>query len=425
MKKMNSSEGWLVVFAGFLTLTVAAGIGWYVFPVYLGVIHEEMGWSITQLTFGITIWALAGAVFSPLVGAWIDKYGPRRLIVTGTICQIVVTILLSRMTELWHMYVLFVGAAFASTANTYIPISTAIAQWFDEKRGMAMGVALVGMGVGGIFVPPLATAFLGRFGWRTGYLIFSVFLVALLVPISLWIKTGPGIGDNNDGPQKESGEDSQEGPQKDSAPEAPAEDTGGLTAAEAMRTRSFWTLGLGDMLIGVVFTTVIINMVFFSMQAGVSEWSATFAYSTFLAFTAAGIFIFGAATDKVKIRWLMIFCYGVPAIAMLFLFRLPSLPFLFLFAIIFGATGGGRSALWPLALGRCFGVRHVGSIFGWLNIPFMLGNAIGPVLGGYIFDRTGSYGALFGISAAASAISIVFISLMRKEYGSARLQEGL
>ena len=108
MKKMNSSEGWLVVFAGFLTLTVAAGLGWYVFPVYLGAIHEDTGWSITQLTFGITIWALAGAVFSPLVGAWTDKYGPRRVILAGTVCQIIITILLSRMTALWHMYALFV-----------------------------------------------------------------------------------------------------------------------------------------------------------------------------------------------------------------------------------------------------------------------------------------------------------------------------
>ena len=174
------------------------------------------------------------------------------------------------------------------------------------------------------------------------------------------------------------------------------------------------------MLIGVVVTAVIVNMVFFSVQAGVSDWGATIAYSTFLALNAAGIFIFGAAADKFEIKRLMLFCYGVPAIAMLLLFRLPSLPFLFLFAILFGATGGGRSALWPLALGRCFGVRHLGSIFGWLNIPFMLGNAIGPVLGGYIFDTTGSYRALFGVSAAASAISIAFISLMRKEYGSLR-----
>jgi OFA family oxalate/formate antiporter-like MFS transporter len=96
--------------------------------------------------------------------------------------------------------------------------------------------------------------------------------------------------------------------------------------------------------------------------------------------------------------------------------------FLYSFAVIFGATGGGRSALWPLSLGRCFGVRHLGTIFGWLNIPFMIGNATGPVLGGYIFDRTGNHRLLFGISAVVSVIAVIFIALMRKEYGSTNLR---
>jgi len=415
MTKSNSSEGWYVVFAGFLSLTVAAGIGWYVFPVYLGAIHEELGGSITQLTFAITVWALAGAAFSPLAGWWIQKYGPRKVMTIGTILQIVITILLSRMTAPWHMYVLFIGAAFASVANTHIPVSTAIAQWFDKNRGTAMGVALLGMGFGGIVVPPLAKVFSDHYGWRTAYLIFSFFLMALLLPIILWIRTGPAGSDGEEHPDTS-------GSTEPASPPA-VYDVGGLTAAESMRTRSFWTLGIGDLLIGVVFTTVVVNMHYFSIQSGVSEWPATIAYSTFLAVSAIGIILFGATSDKIKIRWLMIFCYGIPAVAMLFLFRLPSLVFLFLFAVIFGVTGGGRSALWPLTLGKCFGVRHMGTIFGWLNIPFMLGNAIGPVLGGYIYDTTGSYRMLFVLSAAAAAVSVVFISLMRKEYGSRQLQD--
>ncbi len=414
MKPSNPRSGLLVVLAGFLSLTVAAGIGWYVFPIYLGAIHEEMGWSFTQLTFAITVWALTGAVFSPLVGWWIQKYGPRKIMTIGTVLQIIITILISRMTALWHMYILFIGASFASIANTHIPVSTAIAQWFDQKRGTAMGVALQGMGFGGMIVPPLAKLFSEHYGWRTGYFIFSFFLLALLVPITLWIRTGPGAHERSSDGEDHAGKNSSPAPASQTAPQGVA----GLTAAESMHTRSFWTLGIGDLLIGVVFTTVVVNMVHFSTQSGVSEWAATFAYSTFLFLNTIGILLFGVASDTIKIRWLMIFCYGVPAIAMLLLFRLPALFFLYLFAVIFGATGGGRTALWPLALGRCFGIKDLGTIFGWLNIPFMIGNAIGPVLGGYIFDTTGSYRMLFGLAAVASAISMVFISLMRKEYGS-------
>ena len=413
MKNSNSSEGWLVVFAGFLTLTVGAGIGWYVFPLYIGAIHVETGWSITRLTLAVTVWALAGAAVSPPIGWLIQKYGPKKVMLIGTVCQIVITFLISRMTLQWHMYALFVGAAVANTANTYIPISTAISQWFDEKRGMAMGMALVGMGVGGLVVPPLATYFLENYGWRQGYFFFSFFLVALLIPIALWIQQGPAA----DSDDKDDGSRPEDVPLAESMPETGARDVGGLMAAESMRTRSFWGLGLGDLLIGVLFTTVIVNMPYFTEQSGVSTWGSTMAYSTFLAVQALGIFIFGAASDKFKIRRLMILCYGVPAIAMLCLFKLPSLIFLYAFAVVFGLTGGGRNALWPLALTESFGVRNIGTIFGWLNIPFMLGNAIGPVLGGYIFDTTGSYDLLFGLSAAASAISIFFVALMRKEYG--------
>jgi MFS family permease len=416
MKESNSSEGWLVVFAGFLTLTVAAGIGWYTFPVYLGPIHEDLGWGIDKLTFAVTIWALAGAAFSPTVGGWIQKYGPRKVMTIGTIVQIVVTILLSRMTALWHMYALFVGAAFASTANTYIPISTAISQWFDEKRGTAMGIAMLGMGVAGIVVPSLAVVFLEKYGWRTGYFIFSFFLIALLVPINLWIRKGPAAG----GDKEDEGSSSHTNPSADPAVDASVEGVTGLMASESMRTRSFWGLGLGDFLIGILFTAVIINMPFFTESAGVSKWGATRAYSTFLAFTAIGIFIFGAAADKIKIRWLMILCYGIPAIAMLFLFRLPSLFFLYSFAVVFGTTGGGRNALWPLSLSECFGVKDIGTIYGWLNIPFMFGSAIGPALGGYIYTRSGDYQMFFTLCVAASAVSIPFISLMRREYDRAR-----
>lgn len=408
-----------MVFAGFLSLTIAAGIGWYVFPVYLGAIHEDMGWSITELTFAVSVWALAGAVFSPPVGWCIQKYGPKKVMLIGTVCQIVTTFLISRMTVQWHMYALFVGAAFANIANTYIPISTAIAQWFDEKRGTAMGMALLGMGVGGILVPQVATYFLQNYGWRKGYFFFSFFLVALLIPIGLWIKQGPAAG----GDGKDDENLSKADPSVESVTEAGTGEVAGLMATESIRTRSFWGLGSGDLLIGILFTTVIVNMPFFTELSGVSKWGSTYSYQTFLALQAVGIFVFGAAADKFEIRRLMILCYGVPAIAMLFLFKLPSLTFLYLFAIVFGLTGGGRNALWPLALGKSFGLKDIGTIYGWLNIPFMLGNAIGPVLGGRIYDMTGNYNMLFAISAAASAISIIFISLMRKEYGGAQSRE--
>lgn len=407
MQKNGLSSSWKVVAAGFLCMTVAAGIGWYVFPVYLTSIESALGANRTQMSLAVTVWAFVGGAFSPFVGRWIDKYGARKVMTAGTICQIVTTVLLGRMTSLWQLYALFILASLASVANTTLPVSAIVARWFDKSRGTVMGIALLGMGLGGFIMPKLAGFFLSHSGWRGGYLYFALILAALLIPITLWVREKPA-GTNT----LQAGE----------ARTAADVNTFGesliyksLSVAESARTRSFWTLSIGDFLIGLVFTTVIVHMVAFSTDAGFSMASATTAYGAFNICNALGILTFGAASDKIKIRRMMVFCYSVPAFSMFLLFGLHSLWPLYIFAVIFGVTGGGRSALWPLALGESFGVGEMGAILGWLNIPFMTGNAIGPYFAGYIYDVAGSYQNVFLLCIGISLFAGFFISLMRNE----------
>lgn len=400
MKKQVAS--WKVMAAGFLCMTIAAGIGWYVFPVYMTTIESELKTNREMIALAVSIWALVGGAFSPVVGNWIDKYGPRRIILAGTIVQIIGTFLLARITSLWQLYVLFIVAALASTANTTIPVSFMISRRFDENRGAAMGVAMLGMGIGGLIMPIIANVFLENIGWRGGYAIFGFILMGLLIPILFWIQPAPAQNRlTNGGGQLEAKQEVTE--------------TKSLNAAEAVRTNTFWFLGAGDFLISLAFTSVIVHMVAFTTASGISQSAATTAYGSFLAVNSLGIIIFGTAADKLRLKWIMVVSYGAAAIAMLFLYRLPALLPLYLFAIIFGVTGGGRTALWPLALAESFGVGYLGSILGWLNIPFMVGNAIGPFMAGYIYDVTKSYQMLFLLCIFFSVFAAVFISRMQKE----------
>jgi MFS family permease len=403
MSTSKSTSGIPVVAAGFLCLTVTCGIGWFVFPVYLTIIEAELNATRTQMSLAIVVWAFAGGVFSPLGGTLVDRFGPRRVMTWGTLCQFIATLLLARMTALWQLYLLFILSSIANIVNTHIPVSTAISQWFDEKRGTAMGIALLGMGLGGFIMPYLADVFLVRYGWRGGYTIFSLFLLALLIPINLWIRGKPSASDSSAGER--------------SGGEEPGE-SGGLSLAESARTRTFWFLAVGDFLIATVFTAIVVHMVAFTTGVGYSQTSATRAYGTFLAVNTLGILLFGVAAEKIPLRWLMLFCYGFPALTMLLAFRIESVWVLYGFAVLFGLSGGGRSALWPLALGECFGVRHLGSILGWLNIAFMIGNILGPFLGGRIYDMTGTYRWLFILCIGISACSGLIISRIRKEYGA-------
>jgi MFS family permease len=399
------------VAAGFLCMMIAAGIGWYVFPVYLTSIESELGATRTQMSLAVTVWALAGGVFSPLAGVWVDRYGARTVMTLGTLCQFVTTVLLTRIHEPWHMYVLFVFAALGNAMNTGIPVTVTISRWFEEKRGKAIGIALVGAGCGGLVIPLLANGFLERFGWRTGYLIFAFFALALLLPIQLWIREKPtkaGDAGEPEAPGNGSSTILLERSAEDVGPDA-------MTLSKSARTRSFWMLGSGDFLIAIGVTALIVHMVAFTTHAGVSQAAATTAYGTSLAINVVGLLLFGAAADRFPVRWLMVICYGVPAFALLFLFRLPSLPLLYAFAVLFGICAGGRSALWPVTLGQCFGVGNLGSIMGWLAIPFMVGSAIGPYLAGYIYDTTHGYEWLFGLCIGVSVCSALFISGIRNE----------
>ena len=401
MKPPSPTAAWSVVVAGFLCMMVAAGIGWYVFPVYLTSIQQDLGWSRADLSLAVSVWSLAGGVFSPLVGTLVDRYGSRPLMIAGTLCQVVVTLLIAHMTERWHIYALFVLASLANSANTYLPVAALIARWFEERRGQAMAVTMLGMGCGGLVVPIVANVLLEHYGWRGAYTIFAYALLALLVPILLWVRNPDST------------------PTVESVPPTAAGDAptprGALGVADALRTRSFWTLSGGDLLIGMVSTSVIVHMVAFTTDAGVSQAAASTAYGTSLAVNGVGIIVFGIAADRLPLRIMMGVCYGASAIAMLFAFRLPSLGFLYAFALLFGTCAGGRAAMWPLALGECFGVVHLGSLLGWLGIPFLLGSAFGPYLAGYIRDTTSEYRLFFLLCIALSVTAAALVSTMRNE----------
>lgn len=401
------ASSWQILAAGFLCMAVAAGIGWVVFPVYMTAIERDLGTSRSMMGLAVTVWALVSGAISPLIGIWTDKYGARRVMLIGTIGQICVTFLLGRITALWQLYALFVAAALANTANTTVPVTTLISQWFDEKRGTAMAIALLGNGLGGFIVPIAATGFMNKYGWRGGYTIFGFVLITILPAIAFWVHSAP---------KKTIVVGSGEPVEATSA--ASAINTNSfksLSLSESARTRSFWFLAFGDFLISLAFTSVIVHMVAFATSEGVSQEAASAADGVFWGIQSLGIIGFGMAADKLKIRWMMVISYGAASIAMIFLFRMPALLPLYAFAIIFGVTGGGRSALWPLAIGHCFGTAQLGAIIGWLNIPFMIGNAIGPYMAGYIFDVSHSYRLLFTLCIFFSLFAAASISRMRNE----------
>jgi MFS family permease len=398
---MNGRQGWWVVVGGFLTITITSGVAFFVLPLMIESFIEDLGWSLTEVSFGLTIWGLAAALFSPFLGKWIDQYGARPMMLLGTAFLFCITLLLGQITALWQFYVLMFLAPFGSMANTYIPVAAVVARWFVRHRGLATGIVMFGVGVGGAIIPLLTSLLLQNYGWRLSYTILAFVLLLAFIPILLWIRN-PTSDEVNLSDQGDSG-DSAQGEMTD------------LSLSDALRTRTFWGVSIGDALTGTIFAIFNIHLVYYLTQDMGGDEIATVAYSTLQFCVGIGTLAFGLFADRFALRSVMIVCYLLPAFATVLLLPTTIALLVFTFAIIAGLAAGGRNALFPVALYSSFGETHMASIYGLSNSFFMIGNAIGPFLAGILYDATGDTRVIYACAVVGLTISTLLVSVIRNE----------
>lgn len=396
---MDGRQGWGVVLGAFLTLAITAGVNFFVTSVLLEPITLDTGWTVTQVSTGITIWGLMAALLSPFLGHLIDRYGARRMMLLGCLINLATTFLLSRVTSLWQFYAILAVAPIGAMLNTFIPVAAVVAKWFIRHRGIATGIAMLGLGVGGAIAPLVAAEILDQHTWRETYAYLSLAFVIAMIPVAVFIR--------NPDPEVErvyAAEIAEGlGPQND------------LTFQDALRTRSFWGLSVGDMLTGVVFNIFNVQLVLFLTRDYGDADNATKIFSLFLLMLAGGTLVFGPLADRFSMKPVLVFCYTLPAVAMLLLFPGTLVAFAFAFAVLAGLAGGGRSAIFPVAIVYCFGETNMAAIYGLSNMLFMLGNAAGPAIGGYIYDSTGSTTAVYAFCVVTLMGSASLVSLIRRE----------
>lgn len=411
-------RGWFVVAACFLCLLVAGGIGWFTFPVFIPPLKQEFGWTDLQLGVAVGIWAGVGAIFSPVAGRLIDRFGSRWIMLAGAVGGGLVTAALGEVRSIEQLYGVIFFAAIATAAGTYVPVTSTISRWFVRRRGLAMGIAMAGMGLGGLSMPILANFLIQGVGWRSAYRIFGVVIWVVLVPVTaLWIRGRPsdlGLSpDGDDGPGTETKTGTEAGtrwsePQRDAAQQE------GSGAREAMGMPRFWLLGFADVANAIPVVSLSIYLVRFAIQQGIPGDLAAFAYSSFSAAAMVGMLAAGMAPPTWSRRVLLSLGYGIPALAVLFLFGVESAGPLFCFAILSGFCAGTRSTLWPLMISDCFGSRAYSSILGFLVLFYNAGAVVGPPVAGQISDATGSFHGVFALAIAAHLISSLLIALGAK-----------
>lgn len=402
--------GWRVTGGSFVILLVSVGVGLYVPPVFLVPLEEQFGWSRAAITTGGSIAALTSGLASPLVGFWVDRQGPRTVMAIGAVLLGAAFASFALVTSLWQLYALNAIAAAGLTCTAWVPNQTLISNWFERKRGLAMGVALMGIGVGGLFMAPLAGWLVAELGWRAAFATLGSLVAIAVAGISLTVvRTRPAdLGLLPDG---ETADDDPPSPSK-----TPLDGSLGLHLSGALRTRAFWLLSSVHLLWVFGNLSIIGHLVAFLSDRGAESQAAAGILGLTIGISVAARLVFGWLADRFAKRAIMTVALLLHVTATIFLLNADLAGALPAFVVFFGMGLGGGAVLVPLLVGECFGLLAFAKILGLVMISGTLGAAIGPVLTGLIYDVTGSYRLAFVLHLGAygiAAVTMLFVHTPR------------
>lgn len=322
--------------------------------------------------------------------------------------------------SLWHLYLLNIVGAAGISCVAWLPNQTLISNWFDRRRGLAMGITSAGIGFGGFTMASLTGVLVAQFGWQTAFMSLGGLVLLLVVTVVLLVvRTRPhdlGLLPDGDSPTSQR-------PLADAPGEPP--EVGGLNLAEAIRTSAFWVLSLGQIFWAFGSMSIIGHLAAFLSDGGFETRIAAGALGVTILVSVVGRVSFGFFSDRYQKRLIMSAALVLHALAVACLFVEHSIAALAAFIIVFGMGLGGGSVVVPLLVGEYFGLRAFGTILGLVTISGTLGAALGPVATGRIFDVTGSYDLAFILHIASFCTAAVAMLLLRRPGRLVARHEGL
>lgn len=361
---------------------IAYGIGLFSFGVFLKPLVENFGWSRTATAGGITIYHIPMIFMGSIIGTWSNRYGPRIVMVCGLTITGATLILLTWMDTLWHLYALRAIMGLGMMAGTLIPIQSLLTHWFNKNRGLALGIAIPGIYLGGLILTPLTEYFISHYGWRLAFLYLGVIVVIGTIPlVSLIIRGKP----------EELGLLPYGSIKIDKLDPLPASNPGEWNLSSALKTWPFWTMFIGYF----IFNGGVVGLLF-HLPAYVTDLGFTPRMGAFILGLISGVCIigglgFGFGADRLNPRYLLISSFFMQALAMLLILRPNSLGSFYLFSLVFGLAAGGADELFALLIGKFYGTDAFAPIYGFLFISPAIAGTIGPVVAGLIFDSTQEY----------------------------------
>ena len=398
--------GWVIVGVSFTTMAfhMAATFSFSLFQVPL---IQEFGWSRGALGGAFALSMSLYAICSPTAGSLLERKGPRALIPWGSALIGAGLALGFFISSLWHVYVfigVMIGVGIAMSG--FVTHSALMPRWFFRNRGLAMGIALSGIGIGSLILMPTIERLISLFGWRYAYLIFGALILLIILPLKiLLLRDNPSdVGQNIDGASDE---------EAAGFPKPPASSSQkvGEVFRHVMREKNFWALMVLVFVIGLNNNSIWSQLQIFFVDANFSTAFGAFVFGLTGAIRILGSVTMGWAGDRISHKRAQAIALFLSGLGVLILLSVPHMGngvvFAFLFAAIYGFGVGGMSTSYAAMCADAYGGRSFGVIVGILEICFGLGGFIGPPMAGFMFDYTGSYVLPFCIVVIFQAVALL------------------
>jgi len=384
---------WLIVAALFV-VTYGVSVPLAAYGVFLPVIAEHFGWTRGAVSAALSLNLLVGGIAGFAVGTLADRHGPRVLLAATMALAGTGFALVAAVSTLWQLYLLVGLVAGVGTSSFYVLGTATVTHWFEDRRGLALALVLIGFNLGYITGGPAAAWLITRLGWRVAYCMLGSGCGLVTTIAALGVRL-----------PRQAERAALRRPRPAVASGAARGGAHGITLLESLTDPRQWALNVSWLLIGGIAIMISVHAVPFARDQGVSLTGASLALTAYGIGSAIGRLLGGTLSDRVGARRTIAAAFVLQIAALVGLLWVPSRAGLLLSLMAFGAGFSASDTVVAQVVPQVFGIRALGAIMGILTLGWRCGAAIGPALAGFLYDLTGSYRIPFGLAPLGVLLS--------------------
>jgi len=377
--------GWVVVASSAFGLLFGAfPIVYSSFAVFFRSYSHEFHAGRGAVSLALTIYTLVSALLAGCIGRLTDRVGARKVILAG-LAMLGLALLSAQAigSNIWQLYVFYAILGAVSGTTVSVPYGVVVSRWFNQRRGLALGLALTGLGAGAIAIPPLMQFLIASYGWRSAFAIAGTAVLIIPMPvIALFLRDNPQrMGLLPDGA---------------AAGLAQAGEAEGLTWCEIRNSRTFWVMVAAFVLASAAIAACAIHIGELLSDRGATPEAAALAVSIMGLALLIGRAGTGFLLDRYFGPRVALVLFSIAALGIVLLWTAGAGVFARVGAFLVGLGHGAEVDIIGYLISRYFGLRSLGAAFGFAFGAFVLASGLGPLIMGFAFDRTGSYDAPLG-----------------------------